>query len=148
MSNLTITTRTIDDVTILDLEGKIRLGEGNKHLHEEVRALVAGGCKKAIVNLEKVSNIDSSGLGELIAGFTTLEKNGGEMKLLNLTKRVEELMMLTKLLTVFDVFENEQDALNSFKKDAADVTAQPTSDVPKAAGASMGLFRRNRSSIL
>jgi anti-sigma B factor antagonist len=114
MSNLNITERRSDSVVILDLEGKIRLGAGNLELHQALRLLVERGEKKILLNLADVSNIDSSGLGELIAGYATLQKNGGDLKLLNLTDRVSELMMITKLLTVFDVYENEALAIESF----------------------------------
>ncbi len=114
MNNLTITERRSGSVTVLDLTGNIRLGEGNIEIHNILRFLVEKGERKVLLNLAEVSYIDSSGLGELVAGYTTLQKNGGEMKLLHLTKRVEELMVITKLLTVFDVFENELEAINSF----------------------------------
>ena len=115
MNNLNIAERRIDSVVILDLEGKIRLGEGNLELHESLRRLVETGEKKVLLNLGQVSNIDSSGLGELIAGYATLQKNGGDLKLFNLTDRVSELMMITKLLTVFEVFGSETEAIESFK---------------------------------
>lgn len=115
MSKLVISQRRVDDVMILDLEGGIRLGEENAYLHNTIRTLVADGEKKVLLNLAQVSKIDSSGMGELIAAFTTLQKNGGEVRLLNLTHSVEELMLMTKLLTVFDTYENEADALKSFK---------------------------------
>ena len=114
MSNLNITERRSEPVVILDLQGKIRLGEGNLELHQALRLLVEKGEKKILLNLKEVSNIDSSGLGELIAGYATLQKNGGDLKLLNLTERVSELMMITKLLTVFEVFEDETQAVESF----------------------------------
>jgi len=114
MSNLTIATRRADPVVILDLSGQIRLGETNIDLHKAIHELVDGGEKKVLLNMANVTHIDSSGLGELVAGHATLEKNGGEMKLLGLNDRVTELMMITKLLTVFDVFENEEIAVNSF----------------------------------
>ena len=115
MSKLVISQRRVDDVMILDLEGGIRLGEENAYLHNTIRTLVADGEKKVLLNLAQVSKIDSSGMGELIAAFTTLQKNDGEVRLLNLTQSVEELMLMTKLLTVFDTYENEADALKSFK---------------------------------
>ena len=114
MNNLNITERRNQSVTILDLKGNIRIGEGNVELHNILRFLVEKGEKKILLNLADVSYIDSSGLGELVAGFTTLQKNGGEMKLLNLTKRVSELMVITKLLTVFDIYESETEAVESF----------------------------------
>jgi anti-sigma B factor antagonist len=124
MSNLTITKRPVNGVVILDLVGKIRLGEGNLDLHRTLRSLVEQNEKKVLLNLGNVSSIDSSGLGELVAGYTTLEKSGGELKLLNLTERVSELMMITKLLTVFDVYEDEATAIASFKPDI-ERTTQP-----------------------
>ncbi len=114
MNNLAITERRNGPVTVLDLSGNIRLGEGNIELHNILRLLVEKGERKVLLNLANVTYIDSSGLGELVAGYTTLQKNGGELKLLNLTERVNELMVITKLLTVFDVFENEADAVRSF----------------------------------
>src|ERR1044072_6697744 len=114
MINLNITERRIESVTILDLKGNIRIGEGNVEFHEALRALVEKGERKILINLADVAYMDSSGLGELVAGFTKLQKIGGSLKLLHLTKRVNELMMITKLLTVFDVYENEAEAVKSF----------------------------------
>jgi len=125
MSDLTITKRPVNGVVILDLAGKIRLGEGNLDLHRTLRALVEQNEKKVLLNLANVSSIDSSGLGELVAGYATLEKSGGELKLLNLTDRVSELMMITKLLTVFDVYEDEPAAIASFKADVERIITQP-----------------------
>ena len=122
MSDLTITKRSVSGVVILDLVGKIRLGEGNIDLHRSLRSLVEQNEKKVLLNLALVSSIDSSGLGELVAGYTTLEKSGGELKLLRLTERVTELMMITKLLTVFDVYEDEATAVASFKPDLEMIT--------------------------
>lgn len=115
MGTLIISKRRIDGVTILDLHGGIRLGEENAHLHNEIRDLASKGEKKLLLNLAEVTKIDSSGMGELIAAYTTLQKNGGEAKLLNLTQSVEHLMTLTKLLTVFETYENESDAVASFE---------------------------------
>jgi anti-sigma B factor antagonist len=115
MSKLIISKRRIDGVMILDLSGGIRLGEENAYLHNTIRSLVSAGEKKVLLNLAEVSKIDSSGMGEMIAAWTTLQKNGGEVRLLNLTQSVAQLMMLTKLLTVFETYENETDALQSFK---------------------------------
>jgi|SRR5438445_1967058 len=115
MSILNITTRRPGGpVVILDLAGQIRLGETNINLHKAIHELVDSGEKKVLLNLANVTHIDSSGLGELVAGHATLEKNGGEMKLLGLNDRVTELMMITKLLIVFDVFDDEQTAVASF----------------------------------
>jgi anti-sigma B factor antagonist len=114
MSDLTIIERQVDGVVFVDLDGKILLGESNRQLHDAVRLLVQEGKKNVVLNLESVTRIDSSGLGELIASFATLEKNGGKLKLMKMPSRVTELMTITKLLTVFDIFENEDDACASF----------------------------------
>ena len=114
MSKLVISKRRIDGVMILDLEGGIKLGEENAYLHTTIRSLVTAGEKKILLNLGQVTKIDSSGMGELIAAWTTLQQAGGEVRLLNLTQGVEQLMLLTKLLTVFETYENEADALASF----------------------------------
>jgi anti-sigma B factor antagonist len=114
MSTLVINRRSVDDVMILDMTGGIRLGESNAYLHQTIKELVNGGEKKILLNLGQVTKIDSSGMGELIAAWTTLQKNGGEIRLLNLTQGVEQLMLMTKLLTVFDTYENEPDAIRSF----------------------------------
>lgn len=123
MSNLNITERRSGGVVILDLKGKIRLGDENINLHETLRRLVEKGEKRVLLNLAEVSSIDSSGLGELVGGYTTLERNGGEMKLMHLTDSVAELMMITKLLTVFDVFENEEIAVASFGSSSSETAA-------------------------
>ncbi len=120
MNNLEITERRQDGVTVLDLHGNIRLGQGNIHLHQALRVLVENGEKRLLINLADVTHIDSSGLGELVAGYTTLQKNGGELKLLKLTERVKELMVITKLLTVFETFDDEQEAIASFGVPAAE----------------------------
>lgn len=119
MSNLNTTERRHDSVTILDLEGNIRLGEGSAELHEALRLLVEKGDKKILLNLANVSHIDSSGLGELVSGYTTLHNAGGELKLFNLSDRVHELMTMTKLLTVFDVYDNESEAIERFSHKSA-----------------------------
>ncbi|HEY0772052.1 MAG TPA: STAS domain-containing protein [Sphingobacteriaceae bacterium] len=114
MTNLKITERRIDPVTILDLEGNIRLGEGSAELRQALRLLVEKGDKKILLNMAGVSHIDSSGLGELVSSYTTLHKADGELKLVHLSSKVHELMTMTKLLTVFDVFDSESEALESF----------------------------------
>ena len=119
MSNLNITERQNNLITILDLEGKIRLGGGSAELHEALRSLVERGEKKILLNLAGVSYIDSSGLGELVNGYTTLKRSGGELKLFHVSDKVHELMMMTKLLTVFDVYENETEATQSFTTTSA-----------------------------
>jgi anti-sigma B factor antagonist len=135
MNNLNITERRSGSVTILDLQGDIRLGAGNTELHNILRSLVEKGERRILLNLADVSYIDSSGLGELVAGFATLQKNGGELKILHLTGRVHELMVITKLFTVFDVFENEQEAIDSFQEVAE--TAPPESITGKLDKASI-----------
>jgi len=114
MSELKIVERQAGDVTILDLEGKITIGEGSVALRTVVRHLLSEGKKKILLNLGGVSYIDSSGIGELVSSFTTVSKEGGSLKLLNLTQKVQDLLAITKLLTVFDVYENEDEALASF----------------------------------
>lgn len=119
MTNLNIAERRNDFITILDLEGKIRLGEGAIELHEALRGLAERGELKILLNLANVSHIDSSGLGELVSGYTKIHKAGGELKLLNLSERIHELMMMTKLLTVFDFYDNESEAIQSFTSTSA-----------------------------
>lgn len=114
MSNLNITERHQDTVLILDLEGKIKLGEECSNLRQTLRSLVENGEKKILLNLEKVSFIDSSGLGELVASYITIQKNGGDVRLVHLSEKVHELMTLTKLLTIFEVYDNEADAIEGF----------------------------------
>jgi anti-sigma B factor antagonist len=114
MAQLTINQRQAGDVTILDLSGKITIGEGSVQLREAVRGLLESGNKKILLNLGDVSYVDSSGIGELVSSYTTTTNGGGQLKLLNLTKKIQDLLMITKLLTVFQVYENEQDAVASF----------------------------------
>ena len=107
-------TRQVDGVTIIDLSGRITLGEGSVILRDTVRDLLSKGNKKIILNLGDVSYIDSSGIGELVSGFTTVTNQGGILKLLGLTKRVKDLLQITKLYTVFEVFDEEASAVRSF----------------------------------
>jgi len=106
--------RQVGDVTVIDVAGRITLGEGSSALRDALRDLVTKGQKKILLNLGDVSYIDSSGIGELVSGFTTVTNNGGQLKLLNLTKRVKDLLQITKLYTVFDVHETENTAIRSF----------------------------------
>lgn len=106
--------RLAGDVMILDLSGKLTIGEGDELLKDKVYSLVQQGHKKLILNLEGVPYVDSAGLGEIVRTYTTVSRQGGNMKLLNLTKRIEDLLSITKLLTVFDTYETEQEALQSF----------------------------------
>jgi anti-sigma B factor antagonist len=110
-----IETRTIGDIQILDCSGKITLGEGTMTVRNAVRDILKNNGKKIILNLSDVNYIDSSGVGELVSTYTTVTNSGGKLKLLNLTKKIQELLAITKLLTVFDVYDSEQTALASFK---------------------------------
>ncbi len=115
MAELNIRQRQAGDVVILDLNGEVRIGDSATALRGAIRGLIAGGNKKILLNLAGVKYIDSSGIGELIANYTTVGRGGGELKLLNLTEKVQDLLVITKLLTVFDVYEEESEALSSFK---------------------------------
>ena len=106
--------RAVGDVVVLDLKGKITLGEGDELLKDKVNSLVNQGHKKIVLNLADVPYIDSAGLGEVVRTYTTVSRQGGSLKLLNLTKRITDLLSITKLLTVFETFETEQDALKSY----------------------------------
>jgi len=110
--------RKIGDVVVLDLKGKVMLGEGDELLKDKVHALVNQGQKKIVLNLAEVPYIDSAGLGEIVRTFTTVSRQGGSLKLLNLTKRITDLLSITKLLTVFDTFDTESEAVNSFSASA------------------------------
>jgi len=109
-----VNTRKIDGVSIVDLSGKITIGEGTIVLKDAVRNLLQRNEKKILLNLADVSYIDSSGIGELVSSFTTVGNQGGKLKLLNLTKKVHDLLSITKLLTVFEVFDDEAKAIQSF----------------------------------
>ena len=113
--SVTLNTRQVGDVSVVDVAGRITLGEGSSALRDTLRGLVSNGQKKILLNLGEVSYIDSSGIGELVSGFTTVTNSGGELKLLNLAKRVKDLLQITKLYTVFDVHEDEAAAVRSFK---------------------------------
>jgi anti-sigma B factor antagonist len=112
--SMTLATREVGGVTIVDLSGKITLGEGGVTLRDEVRKLLAAGQKKIVLNLAEVNYIDSSGLGELVSAYTAVKNAGGELKLLNLTSKVRDLLVITKLVTVFDVKDDEAAAVSSF----------------------------------
>jgi anti-sigma B factor antagonist len=109
-----ISTRQVDGVTVVDCSGRITLGEGSVTLRETVSQLLAKNQKKILLNLADVNYIDSSGIGELVSAFTTVRKQGGDLKLLNLTKKVHDLLQITKLYTVFDVKDDEAAAVKSF----------------------------------
>lgn len=108
-------TREVNGVTVVDLSGRITLGEGSVILRDLVRDLIGKGHKKILLNLGDVTYIDSSGIGELVSAFTTVRNGGGELKLLNLTKKVHDLLQITKLYTVFDIKDDEAAAITSFK---------------------------------
>lgn len=108
-------TRQVDGITIIDLSGRITLGEGSVVLRDTIRDSVGQGIKKILLNLGDVTYIDSSGIGELVSAYTTVRNQGGELKLLNLTKKVHDLLQITKLYTVFDVRDDEAGAIRSFK---------------------------------
>ncbi len=101
-------------VKILDLKGKLTIGEGDELLKDKVNSLIQQGYQKLLLNLEGVPYVDSAGLGEIVRTYTTVSRQGGKLKLLNLTKRIEDLLAITKLLTVFETFESEQEAVKSF----------------------------------
>lgn len=109
------TAREIKGITVVDVSGRITLGEGSAMLREMVRDMTGKGQLKIVLNLGDVAYIDSSGIGELVSSFTTVKKQGGELKLLNLTKKVHDLLQITKLYTVFDVHNEESSALGSFR---------------------------------
>jgi anti-sigma B factor antagonist len=114
MAELNIRERQAGDVTILDLEGKITIGEGSVGLRNAIRRLMQEGKKKILLNLSGVGYVDSSGIGELVSSYTTIGREGGQLKLLNLTQKIRDLLTITKLLTVFDTYDDEAAALNSF----------------------------------
>ncbi|MGB7555391.1 MAG: STAS domain-containing protein [Candidatus Korobacteraceae bacterium] len=109
-------TRQVDGVTIVDLSGRITLGEGSVVLRDTIKDLLGKGQKKILLNLGDVSYIDSSGIGELVSAFTSVRNQGGELKLLHLTKKVHDLLQITKLYTVFDVRDDEASAIAAFTK--------------------------------
>jgi len=110
--------RVVGDVVMLDLKGKITLGEGDELLKDKVNSLVNQGHKKIVLNLAEVPYIDSAGLGEVVRTYTTVSRQGGSLKLLNLTKRITNLLSITKLLTVFETFDSENEAVRSFSASA------------------------------
>ncbi|MCU1287346.1 MAG: anti-anti-sigma factor [Acidobacteriales bacterium] len=114
--SLKSSTRQVDGITVLDLSGRITLGEGSVVLRDVIREVLGKGEKKILLNLGDVTYIDSSGIGELVSAFTAVRKEGGELKLLNLTKKVHDLLQITKLYTVFDVKDDETAAISSFTK--------------------------------
>lgn len=112
---MNIKERVIDGVSVLDLSGKIVLGEGDLQVKDRIKDLLAEGQKQILLNLGEVSYVDSAGLGALISSYTTVKREGGQLKLVNLTKRIQDLLAITKLITVFDCFDGEKEALASYK---------------------------------
>ena len=106
--------RVVNDVTILDLKGKITLGEGDEALKDKINSLILQNRKRILLNLAEVPYIDSAGLGEIVRTYTTVSRQGGQLKLVNLTKRITDLLSITKLLTVFETFDSEPEALASY----------------------------------
>lgn len=115
MAELNISERQVGDVIVLDMDGKITIGEGSVALRTAIRRLLEEGKKKILLNLARVGYIDSSGIGELVSSYTSIGKEEGQLKLLNLTQKLQDLLTITKLLTVFDVYDSEEEALASFK---------------------------------
>ncbi|HEX4232169.1 MAG TPA: STAS domain-containing protein [Bryobacteraceae bacterium] len=109
-----LTARHVGDVIVIDAAGRITLGEGASVFRDMLRDLAAKGDKKILLNLGEVSYIDSSGIGEMVSGFTTLTNHGGQLKLMGLSKRIKDLLQITKLYTVFEVFDDEADGIRSF----------------------------------
>lgn len=112
--SMKIATHKVNDITVLDLSGRITLGEGSVQLRDTVKDLVSKGQKKIVLNLGDVNYMDSSGVGELVTAYTTVKNQGGELKLVNLTKKIEDLMAITKLVTVFDIHDDEAKAVAAF----------------------------------
>ena len=115
MAELNIRERQAGDITVLDMDGRITIGEGSVALRSAIRRLLEEGKKQILLNLAGVVYIDSSGIGELVSSYTAINKEAGELKLLSLTQKLRDLLTITKLLTVFDAYETESDALSSFK---------------------------------
>jgi len=114
MADINISERQAGDITILDLTGKVTIGEGSVALRTTIRRLLGEGKNKLLLNLAGVGYIDSSGIGELVSSFTAVNKEGGVLKLLNLTQKIQDLLAITKLLTVFDVYDSEAEALSGY----------------------------------
>jgi anti-sigma B factor antagonist len=114
--SMKVSNRQVDGVSIVDMSGRITLGEGSVVLRDTIRDMVGKGNKKILLNLGDVTYIDSSGIGELVSAFTAVRREGGELKLLNLTKKVHDLLQITKLYTVFDIKDDEASAIKSFSK--------------------------------
>ena len=112
---LAIASREVDGVTVVELSGRITLGEGSVQMRDAIRELIAKGQRRILLDLGEVNYIDSSGLGELVSAYTSAKNQNAALKLLKLTKKVHDLLQLTKLYTVFDIFDDEASAIASFK---------------------------------
>jgi anti-sigma B factor antagonist len=106
--------RVVDEVTVLDLKGKMTLGEGDELLKDKINSLVSQDRKQIVLNLEAVPYIDSAGLGEIVRTYTSISRQGGKLKLLNVSKRIQDLLVITKLITIFDSYDTETEAVRSF----------------------------------
>ena len=124
--------RVVDGVTILDLKGKMTLGEGDELLKDKINSLIQQDRKKLLLNLEGVPYIDSAGLGEIVRTYTTVSRQGGKLKLLNLTKRIQDLLAITKLLTVFETYESEPDAVSQELQHASSTAHPGPIDPPRS----------------
>jgi anti-sigma B factor antagonist len=113
-----IVQRSVGDVIVLDLKGRVTMGEGDELLKDKVNSLVNQGYKSIVLNLADVPYVDSAGLGEIVRTYTTVRRQGGSLKLLNLTKRITDLLSITKLLTVFETYDSESEAVRSFSASA------------------------------
>ncbi|HJQ23518.1 MAG TPA: STAS domain-containing protein [Blastocatellia bacterium] len=108
--------RVVDGVSVLDLSGKMVLGEGDMQIRDRIKDLLADGQRKILLNMGDVSYVDSAGLGALISSYTTTKREGGQLKLVHLTRRIQDLLAITKLITVFDTYDSETEAIDSFSK--------------------------------
>lgn len=140
MSNLSISERPVRDIVVVDLAGKINLGESNRQLHQAIRRLVAEGKQNIILNLANVTSIDSSGLGEIVAGFSTVKAAGGSLKLINMPQRLGDLMTITKLYTVFEIYETEEEGIDAFEPNNEFATGPLDQRVAAGAGSGSSLL--------
>lgn len=124
MDTLTINRREVAGVTVVDLDGKITIGGTNSELRKTLRGMVDEGVKQVVLNMTRVSTIDSSGLGEFVAGYSSLRRSGGSLRLANISQRISSIMTITKLYTVFDIFDSEDKAVASFNGRGANLLAK------------------------
>lgn len=128
------------DIVVVDLAGKINLGESNRQLHQAIRRLVAEGKQNIILNLANVTSIDSSGLGEIVAGFSTVKAAGGSLKLIKMPQRLGDLMTITKLYTVFEIYETEEEGIDAFEPNNEFATGPLDQRVAAGAGSGSSLL--------